>query len=139
RDARQKAGLVRMKKEIEQISKATGLNAEGLNALETAAEKAVDVAAEAWAAKVEDVYRKQWGRNESNLIRLLDQMLPQVENLAQQENGFGFGSDEVTPSEQGVWREALQHALNAEQAASWAKVQDERKQAFEKETGDALK
>src|SRR5882757_3332934 len=56
--AKRKSWTVRMKKEIERVTKTTGLGADGVKALELAAEQAADACLDDWTAIFGDGWRQ---------------------------------------------------------------------------------
>lgn len=135
-EAKRKYWGLRMKKEIEDVTKVTGLSAESAKALETPAEQAIDQCMPGWASKQDELYRKQMNAMPDQALRMLEQMLPRAEIYARSE--MGGNGDYVTPIEHPAWTDALKRTLTAQQAAAWEKTQAERKEALDKVIGQFL-
>ena len=135
KEAKRKLLKERMRKEIENIAKATGLNPDGVKTLESASQQVNDLCLDDWMNKMEELLRRELRQSAAAASQILDQMLGQPELYANQDAVFGY----VRPSDQGAWTEALKRALTPEQTAAWQKIQTERLQAFQKEMGDFLK
>jgi hypothetical protein len=124
----------RLQKEIEDISKTTGLSPEAAKALETPAREVTDICLQEWIAKTEETYRRDLRQPPAMLRQMFDMMLLQVDGYAKQDMLAGY----VLPTEREVWTQALKRALTAEQAAAWENLRTERRRTFEKEMGDYL-
>jgi hypothetical protein len=133
--AKRRLWTLRMKWEIEEVAKVTGLSDEGRKALGAAAEQAADLCMEGWSAKFSDFWRQQYSQQPDQILEMLDQLLAQADNYAKSD----FVADYVRPYEHTAWAEALQRTLTAEQIAAWDKSQVERKRVLGTQIGDFLK
>jgi hypothetical protein len=134
KEAKRKLMEQRMQKEIEDIAKATGLNPEGVKALEPSAQQVIDICLADWSDKFEEMFRREIRQPAEMLRQMLDQILAQVEAYAKQDTMGGY----VAPTDHAEWTAALKRALTPEQAAAWEKLRNQRLQAFQKEVGDYL-
>ena len=87
KEAKGKVWTARMKKEIEEIAKVTGLNAEGAAALETAAKAPIASALNGWIEKLEALFRKEMPRAAAQLLPMFDQITMQIDMYANEEFG----------------------------------------------------
>ncbi|MDB6155531.1 MAG: hypothetical protein JWL90_3984 [Chthoniobacteraceae bacterium] len=135
REAKQKIWIAGVKTEVETMAKATGLDGEAVKALEAAGQKVVESCMDGWVEKIDGLFRRETTQEPEQILEMLDQLLPMVDNYATQD----FVADFVAPLDRPSWSEAVQATFNADQSAVWAKVQDERQKSFEKEVGEFLK
>lgn len=131
-----KAWDLRMKKEIEDVTKVTGLGEEGGKSLEAPAKRAVEAAVDSWASKSGDMLRKQLSLMPSEqAVNMLDQTLAQVAQVARSD----WSGEVILPFAREDWIKALHQTLTPDQEAAWDKAQADRKESVEKEMGDILK
>jgi hypothetical protein len=135
KEAKLKLLKERMQKEIDDVAKVTGLNSDGIKALQTSSQPILDPCLEDWLGKIEETLRGALGRSPGMELRIMDQLLPDPDGYAADDAINGY----VQPVDRPAWTEALKRTLTAEQAAAWQKVQTERHEAFEKEVGDYLR
>ena len=122
----------RMSGEIAEVAKVTGLGAEGVKSLETAAAKAEDAAQAELQAKCLEVLRKQYAQVGAQGFAGMDQS-GYLESMASTDLASAFGIHYTMATEQPAWTEALAHALSPEQTAAWEKTRAERQAAASKE------
>lgn len=126
----------RMTKEIADITKVTGLDDAGQQALAAPAKQAIEVCVTDWAGKLSDAIRNEIALQAPDQAALmLDQMQSQIVMIVQGELPFGT----LQPTDQDDWVKAVHSTLSPEQAAAWDKALTERKQDVEKQMGDILK
>ncbi len=126
----------RMKKEIEDIVKVTGLGDAGQQALEMQAKPVVEACVADWASKLGVVIRQEISSQPTMQAgMILDQMQGRVDLIVQ----GGFQTETIMPMEQDGWTQALHKTLSPEQTVAWDKTLAERKEAIEKQMGDILK
>jgi len=135
RESKRKSWGERMKSEIKEVVKATGLDATGSEALEAASGPAIDRCLEGWSAKVSDLLRKQLSScSPGQMQQMLDQMLGQADALAKSP----WFDESDRPFNDPSWTGTLQHTLTPEQADAWNKLQTERFETMKKEIADFL-
>jgi hypothetical protein len=135
-EAKRKHWVEQMKKEIEEITKVTNIDAEQIKQLETIANDAASLCREGWAKKLNEFWRKQYaGTPDESFVRIIDEVTSQ---LAQYVRNDFFG-DYIRPKEHPAWLQGLKTVLSAQQLSAWERIQVGRKAAIEKEIGDFLK
>jgi hypothetical protein len=131
-----KLWTLRMKQEISDIVKTTGLGEEGSKALEASSTQVVNASVDSWAVKSADLMRKQFSLMQpGQATQMLDQSLAQVDSVA----SMDWTGNIVQPFDQDDWHKALHQTLTSDQAAAWDKFQSDRNAAVQKEIGPALK
>ncbi len=130
-ESKRKFWTERMKREIERVTKATGLDANGGNALEDAAGQATDACLGGWSTAVGESWRQYAGMLDDDGL-VLDQ-------LADQSVQADWSGDYLRPFEHALWEGALRRTLSADQFAAWEKIEKARREAVAKETAELLK
>jgi hypothetical protein len=134
KEAKRKFLNERMQKEIEDITKAAAVKPEGVKMLEASAQKVIDISAEDWTAKFEEMFRRELHQPPAMVRQMMDQMLSQTDAYVRQDIIAGY----VPPTDSEAWATALKSALTPEQAAAWEDVRNKRVQALKKQAGDYL-
>lgn len=134
-DAKRKVWAARMKKEIEQVTKATGLNADGAKALEAAAGEASEACVAGWLAKFGEGMRTSFSQYPEGAFDGEELLASQLEQTVQ----YDWFGEYVRPFEHPKWTEALRRTLSAEQLATWEKTQADRRKAVLEKFADAVK
>jgi hypothetical protein len=133
---KQKIWEARMKKEIEDVVKATGLGDDGRKALEGPAEQAATEGLNDWVAALKDRMRKELApQPPQQAEKMLDRELAQVGGFI----GIDMSGESVEPYERKDWLQALHQTLSADQAKAWDAAVAAHKDAIEKEIADNLK
>ena len=135
KEAKGKVWEVRIKKEIDEIAKVTGLNAEGMAALEAASKQPIDAFVDEWIVKLEEIYRTSLPRASAQLLAVFDQIEARIDFYASRD----FGIDAVAPTDNPEWIATVRKALTADQAVAWEKVLEERRLAGAKKSDAYLK
>ena len=134
-DALRKQLQEQMKKKVDDVVQATGLDDAGRKALEAAAAKAVDQSVETSKTGVADVLEVQMKSAGLASIGVFEQMEANVDSVvtwAQAEVG-------VWPTDQPAWTDALKQTLTPAQAAAWKSEEAKQTAAAEAEIADYLK
>jgi hypothetical protein len=139
KETKEKIWEVRMEKEIQDIVKVTGLDADHSKALEAAAKQAADSGVDSWGDKMTDQMRTQFATvSTAQALQALTAELPQAASFAQ--GGWGMPATTIKePYEQDDWIKAVHQILSADQAALWDKTQAAQKDKIEKEISGLLK
>ena len=99
---------LRMKKEIAAVAKVTGLDADGMKALEAPAQQAAELCIDGWSAKFDEYFRKAFSRQPEQIVEMLEQTMPHAENYANANYNLG---EHPQPTEHAAWTEgAAAHA-----------------------------
>jgi len=125
----------RMKKEIEDLTKITGLEPKGVISLEAAAKEAIERSATEWIADAERLVREALAQMPAQLDAMLAEGSKEMEEGANEE----VPGKNLSPSEQTTWRDALKKTLNPRQLAAWEAVLAERKNILEKQFAGVMK
>ncbi len=132
--AKRKAWQTRMKLEIERVTKATGLGADGAKALEGIATECVESCLGSWTAMVEEGWRtffnEQSGAEEEGSV-----VMESTEEAA----SVDWYGEYDRPYEAPKWEEGLRKTLSGEQFAGWKKLENERVAAVMKESAPVIK
>jgi len=137
----QKATLwnAEMKKQIDDIAKATSLNDAGRQNLATAANQAVAASAEQWGNKSMEFARKQFAMMpRDQLLAMLHQAERQPAMMAQGED-MPIAGQFVEPKDQEAWTKALKQVLTAAQLDAWTQAQAKQKAEVEKQVSSIIK
>ena len=134
-EAKLKFWAERMKKETENIVKATGLSAEKARSLDAPAKKAADQCIGDWRLKLGEGIRVNVAQVGDQIFEQLDAMMAQIDMVARND---WYLSDYPQPFEHPIWLDALKHTLTPEQAAAWKQAQAERTRQVDAEIGNRL-
>ncbi len=140
RARKQKRGAwdFQINKRIDDITKTTALNDNGVTALRKAAELAVSASTDEWAEKSMAFARKTFvSFPKDQLLVMLDQALASNGPLPMDDGPIA--GQFVVPENQDVWTKALHQTLTAAQLDAWTQAQAKEKDAAEKEISTILK
>ncbi|HEX4083569.1 MAG TPA: PDZ domain-containing protein [Chthoniobacteraceae bacterium] len=134
-DARRTMLGEQMKKEVDDVAKATGLNDAGKQALEKAADTAVQQSIDQSTGKLKQLFTHNFGIGRHGIFEhMLNVIIANASAYAKWAQSQGG----AWPADQAAWKDALKTTLDPAQAAAWAAVEKQRGADAEVEMGHYL-